>query len=196
MTSYSEIHTDQELEFSVVILNPEKDPIEALPELPVLERDGKHVRGTFPEGNRTFHVNQVLGSKPQRMIIGDNDLDTFVTGSDSVTGLEEVNIGNTGVLYDIELRVAPHTLVGLNARGGHYAGAFLVNGKVVNMLDGSILINPEEVGVLHRQEIKKRRSICPSCWPREAISQSICCSCRYRKQKNRVAFSLSYAHPI
>lgn len=150
MTSYSEIHTDQELEFSVVILNPDKDPIEALPELPVLKRDGKHVRGTFPEGNRTFHVNQVLGDKPQRMIIGDNDLDTFVTGSDSVTGLEEVNIGNTGVLYDVELQVAPHTLVGLNARGGHYAGAFLVNGKVVNMLDGSILINPEEVGVLHR----------------------------------------------
>ena len=150
MTSYSEFHTDQEIEFSVVILDPDKEPITSLPQLSYLERDGRHVRGTFPQGNRSLEISGTLGEKPQRIIIGDDNNDEFVVGEDRITGNEERNIGNTGVLYSTQIKVAPRTVIALNARGGHYAGAFLVNGKVVNMTEESILINPEEAGVLYR----------------------------------------------
>ncbi|MCG7409636.1 copper amine oxidase N-terminal domain-containing protein [Paenibacillus sp. ACRRX] len=150
MTSYSEISTDAELEFSVVILDPAKEPIKALPQLSLMDRDGKHVRGTFSEGNRTLEVQGLHGEKAERLVIGDNASDIFVDGVDRVTGLDEINIGNTGVLYNMEVEVAPRTVVALNARGGHYAGAFLVNGQVVNMTDDSILLNPDEAGVLYR----------------------------------------------
>ncbi|WP_028544456.1 stalk domain-containing protein [Paenibacillus taiwanensis] len=150
MTSYSDISTDAELEFSVVILDPTKDPLKALPQLSMMDRDGKHVRGTFSEGNRTVEVQGLHGEKPERLIIGDNASDIFVDGVDRVTGIDEINIGNTGVLYNMEVEVAPRTIVALNARGGHYAGAFLVNGQVINMTEDSILLNPDEAGVLYR----------------------------------------------
>lgn len=150
MTSYSEIHTDQELEFSVVILAPDKDPIACLPQLSDLERDGRHVRGTFLEGNRALEMSGPLGGQRQRFVIGDGDHDEFVVGEDRVTQLEEINIGNTGILYHIQMQVAPRTVIALNARGKHYAGAFLVNNKVVHMLDNSILIDSDDAGILYR----------------------------------------------
>ncbi|MFC7677904.1 hypothetical protein [Paenibacillus sp. GCM10028914] len=41
-------------------------------------------------------------------------------------------------------------MVALNARGGHYAGAFLVNEKAVQMTEGSILKDQSEAGMLYR----------------------------------------------
>jgi hypothetical protein len=54
------------------------------------------------------------------------------------------------VLYRLKLEVAPRTLISLNARGGHYTGAFVVNGRVVEVTKGSILKNQEEACVLYR----------------------------------------------
>ncbi|MUG66337.1 copper amine oxidase N-terminal domain-containing protein [Paenibacillus campinasensis] len=150
-TIYTDLHTDQEVKLSVVVADPSRDPLEALEELPVLPRDGKHVRGTFPGANREVVVDSgQLGLEPQRLVLGDSKQDAFLKGVDGVTGEEENNIGNTGVFYSMKLRIAPNTLVALNARGGHYAGALLVNGKVVQMTDGSILRNQSEAGVLYR----------------------------------------------
>ncbi|RXZ83328.1 copper amine oxidase N-terminal domain-containing protein [Paenibacillaceae bacterium] len=150
MTTYAELTASEQLQFSVVTLNPDSNPISALPELRILDRDGKHVRGTFAEGNRKLVFDETLGYAPQRVVIGDRTTDPFVEGADNTSGAPETNIGNTGVLYRMHVKVAPHTLISLNARGGHYAGAFVVNGKTVNTTDNSILINQGESAVLHR----------------------------------------------
>ncbi|MGZ9586955.1 stalk domain-containing protein [Paenibacillus marinisediminis] len=150
MTSHTNLSSNGELEYSVVVVEPSTNPIEALPKLKILDRDGKHVRGTFLEGNRTFVVDGLLGEQKQRLIVADNSNDPYLDGVDSTSGIDEINFGNNGVLYNMTLEVAPHTVVGLNARGGHYAGAFLINGQVVKATEQSILKNPNEIGVLHR----------------------------------------------
>ncbi|WP_106768681.1 stalk domain-containing protein [Paenibacillus faecalis] len=149
-TLYTDLHVKGEVRLSVVAADPSRDPVQALKELPMLPRDGKHVRGTFEGANRTIEVEDVIGEEPQRLVLGDPELDGYLEGVDAVTGALETNVGNTGVLYSMKLRIAPNTLVALNARGGHYAGALLVNGKIVQMTDGSILKNQAEAGVLYR----------------------------------------------
>lgn len=154
MTSYTEIHTTDELQFTVAAVDAQAHPnqtiFELLPQLPKLDRDGRHVRGTFQDADRSLMINDTLGYKAQRVAIGDQKVDTFLEGMDSMLGLAETNKGNTGVRYNIEVRVAPNTLIGLNARGGHYAGALLVNDTVVQAVEKSILKDPNELGVLYR----------------------------------------------
>ncbi|MBJ6363993.1 stalk domain-containing protein [Paenibacillus sp. GCM10012307] len=154
MTSYTEITTSDELQFTVAAVDadahPNKDIFEVLPELKKLDRDGRHVRGTFENANRSLLVDETLGYKSQRIVIGDLKQDTFLDGMDSMLGLPENNKGNTGVRYNLQVKVAPNTLIGLNARGGHYAGALLVNDKVVQAVERSILKDPNDVGVLYR----------------------------------------------
>ncbi|GAA0356813.1 copper amine oxidase N-terminal domain-containing protein [Bacillus horti] len=152
MTTYTDVYTNKELTFSIVVTAADTDPIEVLSELKSLKRDGKHIRGTFHGANRTLEVVEVesVGYAPQRLVIGDTEFDEIVQGVDRITGSRELNRGNQGILYTTKLQVAPHTLVALNARGGHYAGAFLVNGQVVHATDTSILRNQHEAGVLYR----------------------------------------------
>jgi hypothetical protein len=149
-TIYADLELEGDIKLSVVAVDPSRDPVAALKELPVLPRDGKHVRGTFTGADREVQVDGVVGESPQRLVLGDPSLDGYLEGVDAVTGEAEKNIGNTGVLYSMSLKVAPNTLVALNARGGHYAGALLVNGEVVQMTSGSILKNSSEAGVLYR----------------------------------------------
>ncbi len=154
MTSYTEITTSDELQFTVAAVDadehPNKNVFEILPSLKKLDRDGRHVRGTFENANRSLLVDGTLGYKNQRIIIGDLKQDVFLDGTDTLTGIPENNKGNTGVLYNLQLKVAPHTQVGLNARGGHYAGAALVNDKVVQVFEKTILKDPNDVGVLYQ----------------------------------------------
>lgn len=150
LTSHAEFYTNKDIRFTVVVMDPQKDPLKELPTLKPLKRDGVHMRATYPEGSRTFHINEQLGFQPQRIVVGDNNMDPYVSGIDGVTGLSELNRGNFGVMYHMKVEVAPNTLIALNARGGHYAGAFLVNGTVVNTTEKSILQHQNEVGVLYR----------------------------------------------
>lgn len=153
MTSYTEIQTSDELQFTVAAVDAEAHPGQnifgILPELKQLDRDGRHVRGTFQDADRSLIVNEALGYEEQRISIGDLD-DSFLQGEDKLLGIPESNKGNTGVRYNVRVKVAPHTLIGLNARGGHYAGALLVNDRVVQAVEKSILKNPDELGILYR----------------------------------------------
>ena len=83
-------------------------------------------------------------------MLGDGKVDANLDGIDDGTGRLEYNLGNFGVLYKMKVRVAPNTLVALNARGGHYTGGFIVNGKLVEVTKGSVLKNPDEACVLYR----------------------------------------------
>ncbi|WP_308639010.1 stalk domain-containing protein [Paenibacillus silvisoli] len=151
LTAYADIYTDQELQFNIVVVAAGKDPIAELPNLSVLPRDGKHVRGTFYKSDRTIQLFDSIGASPQRIMLGDKKMDTYLDGIDDTSGQLEYNIGNFGVLYRLRLpHVAPNTLIALNARGGYYTGAFMVNGQLVTVANESILKDNKEAAVLYR----------------------------------------------
>ncbi|MFX3633877.1 MAG: copper amine oxidase N-terminal domain-containing protein [Candidatus Pristimantibacillus sp.] len=151
ITAHADITTDNPMKLSVVVVDDGKDVLQALPILPVLPWDGIHARGTFENGNRSINVQQSLGGSASRMLLADKTYDWYLPGIDATTGEAALNSGNYGVNYEVNLEnVQPNTLIALNARGGHYGGAFLVNGKLTYMTNANILNNSGEAGVLYR----------------------------------------------
>ena len=151
ITLFADVRTDAAIRFSVVVVGAEDDVLARLPELPVLAGDGRHVRGTFAQANRFIVANQTIGGVAARLVLADKVTDTWLNGIDMITGDMVSNAGNYGVLYTLKLnRVLPHTGIVLNPRGGHYAGAFAVNGKVVYTTSGSILRDPNEAAILYK----------------------------------------------
>ncbi|WP_391571116.1 copper amine oxidase N-terminal domain-containing protein [Cohnella sp.] len=148
---FADVWMSAALDFKVVVVDAERDVISALPGLSILESDKVHVRGTFDNANRIMYVNQMVGDVKSRMVLADNAVDTRISGIDKTTGMPVLNAGNYGVLYTIQLNnVQPHTAIVLSPRGGHYAGAFTVNGKVVYTTSTSILRNTNELGMLYK----------------------------------------------
>jgi len=150
LSAYADIVTDRDIRVRVIAVDSTKHALSVLGMLPRLESNDAHVRGTFDSADRNIIISETLGEQAQRIVLGDRNVDRYLTGIDDMTGDLEVNLGNFGVLYRMKLRVAPNTVIGLNARGGHYTGAFTVNGKVVNVTDASILKNRDETAVLYR----------------------------------------------
>ncbi|CAM4414750.1 stalk domain-containing protein [Paenibacillus tarimensis] len=151
VTMYADIAVDSNIKIEVVIINANEDLDKRLPTLPLLNRDGKHVRGTFEDANRTLTVVQPVGLRKERMILTDKIVDTRLSGFDRTTGDVMSNDGNNGVLYTVELtNVNPYTAIVVNPRGGHYAGAFNVNGRVIYTTERSILKNPDEAAILYK----------------------------------------------
>lgn len=149
-SAYGDVVTDKEIQFRIVVLDPSKDPLTEMDTLKIMPRDGLHVRGTFYDADRELVITEPLGYEPKRIVLGDRKMDTYLYGLDSTTGRPEHNLGNFGVLYRMKVEVAPNTVVALNARGGHYTGAFLINGQVVKVTNDSILRNANEAAVLYR----------------------------------------------
>jgi len=155
---YGDMVFDKNIKIQVVAVNAERNVFGMLPYLNILPSNDKHIRGTFHDANRFTFVNEPIGDKKSRMVLADNVIDSRLTGIDKTTGIEVINAGNYGTLYTMNLfNVQPHTAILVNPRGGYYAGAFTVNGKVVYATNSSILTNRNEVGVLHRtgDEVEK-----------------------------------------
>ncbi|SEN16733.1 stalk domain-containing protein [Paenibacillus sp. OV219] len=151
LTTYADLFADQELQFKIVVVASNKNVFAELPNLTQMPRDGKHVRGTFNKADRTIEMSDILGNTAEYIKLGDKTMDTYLDGIDDTTGNLEYNIGNFGVLYRLSLpHVAPHTLIALNARGGYYTGAFMVNGQVIPVTNSSILKDNKEAAVLYR----------------------------------------------
>ncbi|WP_018751539.1 copper amine oxidase N-terminal domain-containing protein [Paenibacillus sanguinis] len=147
---FADVSSDQTLDYTVIIINQDKDPFAALPYLSVLAPD-IHNRGTYMEANRNIEYTDLIGDKTSRFLLGDNVSDPFLLGYDGPTGEYRMNAGNFGVLYKIKLqRVAPNTLITFNPRGGIYSGVIMVNGSIVNVPDGAPLNAPSETAVLFR----------------------------------------------
>ena len=102
---------------------------QVLQQLPFMQPDARHQRGTFPNAVRPIRVT--LGQLPARLVIGDGLLDPALTGTDALTGQPQRLIGNYGVLYDIQVQGAAGTAVALSPRGGLYRGA-------MNIEDGPV----------------------------------------------------------
>ncbi|WP_160033493.1 stalk domain-containing protein [Paenibacillus sp. An7] len=147
----SDVYCDYPIEYNVVIIDENLDPLKVLYRLPILDRDGVHNRGTYPNATREITYSDRLGEKPERLVIGDNNDDPNLSGIDPMVGVEASNSGNFGVLYKITLeRVAPNTLISFNPRGGTYTGYAMVNGEITPLYTDGAVRAPNEQAVLYR----------------------------------------------
>lgn len=147
---FADVSSDAPIQYDIIMIDANKDPMKTLPTLSIHERDGVHNRGTFEYATRIINHDGVVGTEPSRLVLGDNNSDPFQLGMDSPNGVEERNAGNFGVLYKIKLQIAPNTLVTFNPRGGSYTGVILVNGSMVNIPNTGKLMPPNETGVVYR----------------------------------------------
>ncbi|GIP21960.1 stalk domain-containing protein [Paenibacillus sp. J22TS3] len=129
-----DLNSDAQVQYTVLIVKEKNDPIKALSTLPSLDPKESIIRGTFADSTRVFEYGDLVGNKNQRINLTSPELgDPYQTGTDGILGTPATNSGNYGVLYKIVLhRVAPHTLITFNPRGGLYRGAALVNGNIVS----------------------------------------------------------------
>ncbi len=120
-----DLTTSGRVELTFLMLEESLPPsAQVAQQLPYLQPDGRHQRGTFPNAVRSLRVN--LTTLPARIVIGDGQLDPAITGVDVLTGQPQRLLGNYGVLYDLEVSGAAGTAVALSPRGGLYRGAMNV----------------------------------------------------------------------
>ncbi|MEK3734886.1 MULTISPECIES: stalk domain-containing protein [Paenibacillus] len=147
---YSDMYSDLPVQFDVIMIDDQADPLEVLDQLPILDRDGVHNRGTYEDSTRVIRYADLIGRQPERLALGDNADDPNLVGVDPMVGDITHNTGNFGVLYKITLdRVAPNVLISFNPRGGKYSGYAMVNGKIVPIYSLG-QVSPTEQAVLHR----------------------------------------------
>ncbi|MEK4851055.1 stalk domain-containing protein [Paenibacillus sp. FSL H7-0756] len=151
MSLSADLNSDYPVLYNVVMVEQSKDPLAELPILPILDRDGVHNRGTYPDSTRIMNVTDLVGSSQSKLILGDNVNDKNLDGIDPMNGTTASNSGNFGVLYKIVLeRVAANTLITFNPRGGGYLGSILVNGTVVNLPNKGKLDKSDMNAVVYR----------------------------------------------
>lgn len=149
-SAYADLSASTSVKFTLFAVKSGDDPLTTLPTLGVMKRDGKHIRGTFQGADREIVINDTLGDTPKRIVFGDHSIDPALDGYDLLNGQPENNWGNFGVVYHMTVQVKAKTLISLNARGGIYTGAFLVNGVKVPVTNTSILENPNVATPVYR----------------------------------------------
>ncbi|WP_438351427.1 copper amine oxidase N-terminal domain-containing protein [Paenibacillus sp. FA6] len=157
----ADVESDSPIEYTVIMLEANKDPFVSLPYLMDLGRD-VHTRGTYSDSTRIIEYDDVVGLTPARISLGDNNGDPNLVGVDPMTGEVESNRGNFGVMYKISMnRVAANTLITFNPRGGEYSGMILVNGNIVSVPEGSgvagSLLTPYDNSVVYRTGAQEQR---------------------------------------
>lgn len=147
----ADLFSDLAVQYDVVMVEQSKDPVALLPTLPLLDRDGVHNRGTYPDSTRVISVFDQVGATQSKLVLGDNDKDKNLAGIDPMNGTETSNAGNFGVLYKIRLEsVAKNTLITFNPRGGIYLGSLMVNGTIVNLPNKGSLDSSDMNAVVYR----------------------------------------------
>lgn len=120
-----DIHTGDRLLFTIVA-SPEREVMEDYQNMPYLNKEGSHVRGTFAGANQSIYV-EIEGAEKEKVVIGRYDAfpDYFLQGVDGITGEALTNRGNRGVVYTISLKAEQTVGVLFNPRGTIYKGAML-----------------------------------------------------------------------
>jgi hypothetical protein len=129
-------------------------PLTALRSLPVLEPDGRHIRGTFPGAVRRLRLDLAAalreGGAAARLILCDGQSDPALAGRDALTGKPAVLAGNYGATYLIRLENAGGTVGAIVPRGGPYSGAIRVNGAYMALPENGVLLRNDAPLVLYR----------------------------------------------
>ncbi|MFD2879413.1 hypothetical protein ACFTAO_31145 [Paenibacillus rhizoplanae] len=99
MSLSADLFSDLPVQYNVVMVEQSKDPVAELPYLPVLDIDGVHTRGTFPDSTRIMNVTDLVGTTQSKLLLGDNIKDKNLDGIDPMKGTYVSNAGNFGVLY-------------------------------------------------------------------------------------------------
>lgn len=147
---FSDMYSDLPVQFDVIMIDEKSDPLSVIDQLPLLDSDGVHNRGTYPNSTRVIQYSDPVGGEPQRLVLGDNADDPNLDGIDPMYNEPTSNAGNFGVLYKITLdNVAPNTLISFNPRGGKYSGYAMVNGEIVPIYSLG-QVKPDEQSVLYR----------------------------------------------
>lgn len=149
-SAYADLNASSSVKITLFAVMTGEDPLMTMPTLPILERDGKHIRGTFQGADREVTITQTLGVEPQRIQFGDHKNDPALDGIDQLNGMPENNWGNFGVVYHSVVHVKANTLIALNARGGIYSGAFKVNDWNVPVTNSSMLMDKNTVCPIYR----------------------------------------------
>jgi hypothetical protein len=126
--------------------------VQTLQNLPTLERDLNHQRGTFISAVRRIRIDlaQLAPGNAMRLVIGDGTADPFVTGRDLLTGDTMTLKGNYGITYRITLENSKGTVGAIVPRGGPYAGAMRVAGAYVAVPDSGTLFRNDLPAVIYR----------------------------------------------
>ena len=120
-----------------------------LANLSPLEPDGIHIRGTFPSAQRTLRVR--MEGNAGRVVIGDGIYDPHIEGLDALTYQPVRLRGNYGVTYRISLEGVAGTVGAFSPRGGMYAGAIAVNGRLKPLPENGVLFRPDTPLILFRE---------------------------------------------
>lgn len=147
----ADLFSDYAVQYNVVMVEQTKDPLAELPTLPVLDRDGVHNRGTYPDSTRIITVSDKVGATQAKLVLGDNRNDLNLIGIDPMNGTQASNSGNFGVLYKIRFEhVAANTLITFNPRGGNYLGSIMVNNNIINLPNKGSLTSSDMNAVVYR----------------------------------------------
>ena len=126
--------------------------VQTLQDLPALERDTNHQRGTFISAVRKIRIDlaQLAPGSATRLVIGDGTADPFVNGRDMLTGDAMTLKGNYGITYRITLENSRGTVGAIVPRGGPYAGAMKIGGAYVAVPDSGTLFRNDLPAVIYR----------------------------------------------
>lgn len=70
MSLSADLFSDLPVQYNVVMVEQTKDPLAELPYLPVLDSDGVHTRGTFPDSTRIMNVTDLVGTTQSKLLLG------------------------------------------------------------------------------------------------------------------------------
>ncbi|MBP1934935.1 stalk domain-containing protein [Ammoniphilus resinae] len=144
-----DIEVEGEATFSFVAHDPNENG-ESLLELPKLAKDN-NVRGTYPVSTLLWEVDASdMDGKPARISIGDTRLDSWVKGTDEVTGEDVQNKGNYGVFYHVEIKNPGKAAIALVSRGGLFKGSILLNEEKIIPIPKSGVVRPQTAYLLDR----------------------------------------------
>jgi len=144
-----DIEVEGEATFTFVAHDPNESG-ESLLELPKLAKDN-NVRGTYPVSTLLWEVDASdIDDKPARISIGDTRLDSWVKGTDEVTGEDVQNKGNYGVFYHVEIKNPGKAAIALVSRGGLFKGSILLNEEKIIPIPKSGVVLPRTAYLLDR----------------------------------------------
>ncbi len=162
-----DLESTDALLFSIVaVTEAKKDSNLDYFNLPVLQKEGSHVRGTFSQANIDLFVN-LKEADSQKIIIGRSDAydNYFLEGTDNITGEKVVNNGNRGVVHTIKVTSAQRMGIILNPRGTSFKGAIKIDNDTHLLADAGVLYGSQEgvvLGTIEKNETKTFKYLAPS----------------------------------
>lgn len=148
-----DVDTDGPLLFTTVMVREFDDPLSNVFALPILERVGN--RGTFQNTDRSIEVNQIIDTEMQFRL---GDRGDTIPGFDALSGRNTVDGGEYGAVTTIKLKNLSYGMrIVLNPRAGNFAGAVIVNGKVISVPNGGFA-GPSDAVLLYTQNLPEGAS--------------------------------------